>query len=55
MNTLLIDSNQLESGEALKGAFKKAAHTQIEQFKREMNTDKVTDAASVARSDEHGR
>ena len=44
LNTLLIDSNQLESGEALKGAFKKAAHTQIEQFKREMNTDKVTDA-----------
>ena len=44
LNTLLIDSNQLESGEALKGAFKKAAHTQIEQFKHEMNTDKVTDA-----------
>ena len=44
LNTLLIDSNQLESGEALKGAFKKAARTQIEQFKREMNTDTVTDA-----------
>ena len=44
LNTLLIDSNQLESGEALKGEFKKAAHTQIEHFKREMNTDKVTDA-----------
>ena len=44
LNTLLIDSNQLESGEALKGAFKIAARTQIEQFKREMNTDKVTDA-----------
>ena len=44
LNTLLIDSNQLESGEALKGEFKKAAYTQIEQFKREMNTDKVTDA-----------
>ncbi len=44
LNTLLIDSNQLESGEALKGAFKTAARTQIEQFKREMNTDKVTDA-----------
>lgn len=44
LNTLLIDSNQLESGEALKGAFKVAARTQIEQFKREMNTDKVTDA-----------
>ena len=44
LNTLLIDSNQLESGEALKGEFKKAARTQIEQFKREMHTDKVTDA-----------
>ena len=44
LNTLLIDSNQLESGEALKGAFKIAARTQIEQFKREMNIDKITDA-----------
>ena len=44
LNTLLIDSKQLESGEALKGAFKKASQTQIEQFKRKMNIDKVTDA-----------
>lgn len=44
LNTLLIDSNQLESGEALKGEFKKASRTQIEQFKHEMKTDKVTDA-----------
>ena len=43
LNTLLIDSKQLESGEALKGAFKKAAQTQIEQFKQRMNVDKVTD------------
>ena len=44
LNTLLIDSKQLESGEALKGEFKKAARTQIEQFKRDMNVEKVTDA-----------
>lgn len=44
LNTLLIDSKQLESGEALKGAFKKASQTQIEQFKRKMNIDKVTDS-----------
>ena len=44
LNTLLIDSKQLESGEALKGAFKKASQTQIEQFKRRLNVEKVTDA-----------
>ncbi len=44
LNTLLIDSKQLESGEALKGEFKKAARTQIEQFKQKMNVEKVTDA-----------
>ena len=44
LNTLLIDSKQLESGEALKGAFKKASQTQIEQFKRKLNVEKVTDA-----------
>ena len=43
-NTLLIDSKQLESGEALKGEFKRAARTQIEQFKRKLNVEKVTDA-----------
>ena len=43
-NTLLIDSKQLESGEALSNTFRKAARTQIEQFRRRMNLEKVTDA-----------
>ena len=43
LSTLLIDSRQLESGEALKGEFKKASKTQIEQFMRKMNVEKVTD------------
>ena len=34
-NTLLIDSRQLESGEALDNKFRKAAALEIEQFKRE--------------------
>ena len=34
-NTLLIDSRQLESGEALDTNFRKAAALEIEQFKRE--------------------
>ena len=34
--TLLIDSQQLESGEALDPAFRKDAATQIEQFRREI-------------------
>ena len=34
-NTLLIDSRQLESGEALDAGFRKAAALEIEQFKRE--------------------
>ena len=43
-NTLLIDSKQLESGEALSDTFRRAARTQIEQFRRRMNVEKVTDA-----------
>lgn len=43
LSTLLIDSKQLESGEALKGEFKKASKTQIDQFMRKMNVEKVTD------------
>ncbi len=43
-NTLLIDSKQLESGEALSNTFRKAAQTQIEQFRRRRNLEKVTDA-----------
>lgn len=35
-NTLLIDSKQLESGEALDNDFRQAAALEIEQFKREM-------------------
>lgn len=45
LNTLLIDSKQLESGEALTETFRRAARTQIEQFRRQMNVKKVTDAA----------
>jgi type III restriction enzyme len=35
MNTLLIDSRQIESGEALDANFRKMADTEIEQFRRE--------------------
>jgi type III restriction enzyme len=34
-NTILIDSRQLESGEAMSKEFKKIAHTEIEEFKSE--------------------
>ena len=44
LNTLLIDSKQLESGEALSDTFRKASRTQIEQFRRKLNVEKVTDA-----------
>ena len=50
-NTLLVDSEQLESGEALDPEFRKAAAAEIEQFKHEMiarggsrqDAEKVTD------------
>jgi type III restriction enzyme len=35
MNTLLIDSRQIESGEALDANFRKLAEAEIEQFRRE--------------------
>jgi type III restriction enzyme len=35
MNTLLIDSRQIESGEAIEPSFRKAAEPEIEQFRRE--------------------
>ena len=35
MNTLLIDSAQIESGEALDDGFRKAASAEIDQFKKE--------------------
>lgn len=51
MNTLLIDSQQLESGDALDSAFREIAKTEIEQFKREKaerdgaaEAEKVTEA-----------
>jgi type III restriction enzyme len=37
-NTILIDSEQLESGEAMSTEFKKVATLQIEEFKREYRT-----------------
>ncbi len=37
-NTLLIDSEQLESGDALDADFKRSAAAEIEQFKRDMIT-----------------
>ena len=43
LNTLIIDSKQLESGEALKSAFKRAARMEIAQFKRSRNDENVTD------------
>jgi type III restriction enzyme len=49
-NTLLIDSQQLESGEGLDDKFRKAASDEIERFRREMlqrgesrDLDKITD------------
>ena len=35
MNTLLIDSRQIEAGDALDPGFRKAAEAEIEQFRRE--------------------
>ena len=37
-NTILIDSEQLESGEGMSDAFKKIAKVQIEEFKAEYRT-----------------
>ena len=49
-NTILVDSQQLESGEAMSAAFKKIAAPEIEEFKAEYrirfpgrDTDKLTD------------
>ena len=49
-NTILVDSEQLESGDAMKPEFKKIAATEIEQFKRDYRTrfpgrsiEKITD------------
>ena len=49
-NTILVDSKQLESGEAMSSAFKRIAATEIEQFKADYqtrfpgrNVEKITD------------
>jgi type III restriction enzyme len=49
-NTILVDSEQLESGEAMSEDFKKAATAEIEEFKRELRmrfpgrgTEEITD------------
>lgn len=49
-NTILVDSEQLESGEAMSSAFKKIAHSEIEQFKTDYqrrfpgrSVEKITD------------
>ena len=49
-NTILVDSEQLESGEAMNAEFKKVAQTEIEQFKEDYQTrfpgrniEKITD------------
>ena len=48
MNTLLIDSQQLESGEALDSTFREMAAIEIEQFKREKaEREGAADAANI--------
>ena len=48
MNTLLIDSQQLESGEALDSKFRDMAAIEIEQFKREKaEREGAADAANI--------
>lgn len=48
MNTLLIDSQQLESGEALDPKFREMASVEIEQFKREKaEREGAADAANI--------
>jgi len=56
-NTLLIDSEQLESGDALDANFREIAGPEIEQFKRELRerTQDVTAADKLTRSSASGR
>ncbi len=51
-NTLLIDSEQIESGEALDAAFREMAGPEIEQFKREKMAREGAGAGAEAISDE---
>ena len=62
MNTLLIDSRQIEAGDALDPGFRKAAEAEIEQFRREKaaregagSSEAVVGFRNPSRSDEHGR
>ena len=63
MRTLLIDSKQLESGEAVSAEFKTAAADEIDRFKDELiqrtgdraSAEKIDDADISARSHEHRR
>ena len=51
-NTVLIDSRQLESGEAMSTAFKKAAATEIEAYKRELiDSNRAADAERLTDED----
>lgn len=52
-NTLLIDSEQLESGDALDANFRKMANTEIEQFRREIieRTGNAKEAESITDQD----
>ncbi|MEN3792173.1 DEAD/DEAH box helicase family protein [Fulvimarina sp. MAC3] len=51
MNTLLIDSEQLESGEALDSNFRKLAETEIEQFRRELRERQGSEAGTLSDAD----
>ena len=55
-NTILVDSEQLESGEAMSDEFRKIARTEIEEFKEEYRTGCQQDLGRgpAARGDEHG-
>lgn len=52
-NTILIDSAQLESGEALDGTFREMAAAEIEQFRREIveRSGNISDGANISDTD----
>nr|WP_304363649.1 DEAD/DEAH box helicase family protein [Jiella sp. LLJ827] len=51
MKTLLIDSQQLESGEALDANFRKLAEAEIDQFKREKREREGAEVGSLSDAD----
>src|SRR5690606_21527050 len=51
MNTLLIDSRQIESGEALDATFRDMAATEIEQFRREKQEREGAAAGAISDSE----